>query len=470
MSKIIKKEIDFAKWYTSVILEADLIEYGLAKGSIIFKPYAWSIWNNIKKIFTRILDELNTQECSFPMLIPYSEFQKEKKHIEGFNPELFKISSLSEKKLDDELVLRPTSEILFCHYFKKNVKSYQDLPCILNQWCNVFRVEKNTRPFLRNTEFFWQEQHAVFKSKQEAFKFSKIMINVYKYFINKYLNIDVLVGEKTINERFAGAENTFTVEAMMPDMQALQSATSHYLGDNFSKNFEMKFQNDQNKFEYMHQTSAGISTRIIGAIIMSHSDNNGLVLPFYIAPIQFAIILNNEEIKSSDIFLKVKEILKKYRTKIFITKKSMGLILKDNEIKGIPFQIIIGSKEIEKNLITIYKRDTKNKDSINIDQFNLELIKNYIQGYSNNLYNNTKERIKNNLVFVKDFESFKEEINNKKFVVAYWNGSIEDEKKIKEITGATARCYINDFIKENNPKCFFTKKTNAKLLCFARAY
>lgn len=468
MGKIVKREIDYAKWYTSIITEADLIDYGLAKGTLIFKPYGWQIWTNIKKYFTLELEKVNTQECCLPLMIPYSEFLKESKHVEGFNPELYKVSHIGNKKLEDELVVRPTSEIAFCYYFKKNVNSYNDLPCILNQWCNVFRVEKNTRPFLRTCEFFWQEQHAVFSNEKEAVDFAFTMIDMYKNFVKNFLSIHVLVGEKTENERFAGADKTLTIEAMMPDGQALQSATSHYLGTNFSKSFDIKYQNKNNEFDFVHQTSAGLSTRIIGAIIMSHSDDNGLVLPFKIAPIQFAVVSTSDaDINKVNLIIGT---LNKFRTAKHIVEKSIGLKLQENEIKGIPFQIIVGKKELETNSITIYRRDLKIKTTIKIDEFSLEYINKLIESYENNLYMNSKNRLENNIVSANNIDEFKKGLDNKKFILAYWSGSAEDEKKLKELTGATPRCYASDKQSLDNQNCFFTNKPNAKLVYFARSY
>lgn len=466
MAKIINRNQDFSKWYTSVVLESKIADYGLVKGTIIFKPYGWKIWNNIRSILTKLMEDLGTQECYLPLMIPYSEFQKEKKHVEGFNPELFMVSKIGDKNIEDPLVVRPTSEISFCNYFKKEISSYNDLPLILNQWCNVFRVEKNTRPFLRTSEFFWQEQHAIFESEKEAVEFSLKMINLYKEFVNDYLCLDVIVGEKTENERFAGAEKTYTIEAIMPDGQALQSATSHYLGTNFSRNFDIKFQNKNNKFDFVFQTSAGMSTRIMGALIMSHSDDNGLVLPFRIAPIQFAIVYNQESTFVND----VKKILKKYNTKDFISEKSMGLTLQNNELMGIPFQIILGKKEIEKNEITIYRRDTKQKISIKFDEFNSIFIEDLISEYSKNLFSNSQKRTLSKIKEVDNIEDFKKELDNKNFILAYWSGGIEDEKKLKDLTGATARCILIDSKTSPNHKCFFTKKENPKLVYFARSY
>ncbi|MDE5545575.1 MAG: proline--tRNA ligase [Malacoplasma sp.] len=469
MSKIVKQEENFSKWYTSIIENANLVDYGLVKGTIVFKPYGWAIWKRIQEEFNKVLIRKKTQECCFPLLIPYSEFQKEKKHVEGFNPELFKISHFGNKKIEDELVLRPTSEISFCHYFKKNINSYNDLPCILNQWANVFRVEKNTRPFLRTSEFFWQEQHAVFETKKEAYDFAISMANEYQDFVKNYLSIDSLFGEKTENEKFAGAENTFTIETLMPDGQVLQSATSHYLGQNFAKSFDIKFQTKNNDYQFLFQTSAGLSTRILGAIIMSHSDNNGLVLPFKIAPIQFAIVCS-KELESQSYLKNIYKFLFGYKVETFFVEKSLGLKLQENEIKGIPFQVIIGKKEFENNSITIYKRDSKTKETIKVADFNKEYVEKTIDEYNNNLFSKTKNRLENSIIFVENLQDFKKALEKGKIISAYWAGSKEDEKKLKELTTATPRCFnINE---KNNPskKCFFTNKENAKLVYFARAY
>ncbi|MCF0217689.1 MAG: proline--tRNA ligase [Malacoplasma sp.] len=470
MSKIIAKEVDFAKWYTSIIENAQLVDYGLVKGTIVFKPYGWAIWKNIVDEFTKILASLNTQECCLPLLIPYSEFTKEKDHVEGFDPELFKVSYLGNKKIEDELVIRPTSEILFCHYFKKNVNSYNDLPLILNQWCNVFRVEKNTRPFLRTSEFFWQEQHAVFASEKQAYDFAIKMVNVYQKFVNDFLSIAVLMGEKTVGERFAGAINTFTIEALMPDGQVLQSATSHYLGQNFAKPFSIKFANQNNNYEFAFQTSAGLSTRIIGAIIMSHSDNFGLVLPFKIAPVQFAILYPSEIDINDKQLQQIKATLKDFRIELQPIEKSFGMQIQKNEIKGIPFQIILGKKEMELNQVTIYQRDIRQKSFLNIADFNTKQIQKMINNYCDNLFNNSLQRIQNSIVYVDNLNDFNKAIKDRKVVTAYWNGDKEDENKLKNLTSVVPRCYDWKIPSDPNKKCFFTNKPNARLVYFARAY
>lgn len=470
MIKIVSQKTDFAKWYTSVIKEADLIEYGLVKGTIVFKPYAWEIWNNIQKNFDIVLQRNGSKNCYFPLLIPFSEFKKEAKHVKGFAPELFKVTKIGDKNIDEELVIRPTSEISFCNYFSKVVKSYNDLPLILNQWCSVFRVEKNTRPFLRTSEFLWQEQHAVFEDEKSAKNFAFKMINEYRDFLKEYLCMPVLMGEKTPYERFAGADITYTVESLMQDGQALQTATSHFLAQNFSKNFDIKYQNKGNTFSYVFQTSAGISTRVIGGLIMCHSDDNGLVLPSKISPYQIGIVVAQDVYDFHKKF--VDDILSKFTSFRYDlqTNKSIGLLIERNEIKGYPIQLIIGKKEIESNQLTIYRRDKKEKFQIKNELFNEKWLNSYFKEYDSNLYNKADKFLKDSIVKVNTIDEFKEAIKNKKIVLANWAGSEEDEKKLKELTGASSRCIKIDNKKNNDSKCFFTNKKNAIEVYFARAY
>ncbi len=475
MGKIFDKDIDFTKWYTSIILESELIEYGLVKGTMILKPYGYSIWSNIQKGMDKYLKKVGTENCYFPLMIPYSEFIKESKHVEGFAPELFKISKLGDKVLEDELVIRPTSEIAFCHYFKSVCNSYNDLPIVLNQWCSVFRVEKNTRPFLRNSEFLWQEQHAIFSNQKDAKDFSFRMINIYKDFMNKFLCLPVLMGEKTEYERFAGASNTFTCEALMQDGQALQVGTSHYLSTNFSKNFDIKFQTKNNNFDYVYQTSAGCSSRLIGAMILVHSDNKGLVLPSLIAPYKYIIITNSEkDNKLEKVLSHVKASLGSIIFKHDDREKGIGLKLSEYEVKGVPFQIIIGSKEVENNQITIYKRNTQEKMSYTLNEINFDLFRNLLLQHDEELFKKAEEFLLRSIVKVNNLEEFILAIKNKKIALAYWNGNQEDEKRLKDLTGASSRCiswdHNADYQNSSNQKCFFTNKDNAKLVYFARAY
>lgn len=472
MGKIFSKNEDYTKWYTSLIKESEMIEYGLVKGTIVFKPYAWSIWNNIQKGVDKYLKKFNTENCYFPLMIPYSEFQKEAKHVNGFAPEFFKISKIGDRILDDELVIRPTSEIAFCNYFANISKSHNSLPIVLNQWCSAFRVEKNTKPFLRNSEFLWQEQHAIFATEKQAKEFSLKMIQAYKDFMNKYLCLPVLMGEKTEYERFAGAEHTYTVETFMEDGQALQSGTSHYLGQNFAKGFDIKYQTKENTFEYVYQTSAGVSSRLIGAMVLSHSDDKGLILPSMIAPWKFVINSPSEKDKDlNDLLTKVKSSMGSIIFKLDDSDCSFGQKLEKYEIQGVPFQIIIGRKEVENNCITIFRRFTGEKYSIGVEHLNFNYFKSLLDMHDNNLFTKADKFLKSSIVMVNNYEEFVKAIHAKKIALAYWAGNEDDEKQLKEQTGASSRCISWDHPNEpKDNKCFFTNKSNAKLVYFARAY
>lgn len=469
MSKIISSKIDFSKWYTSILTEADLVDYGLVKGTVVFKPYAWKIWTNIQKELDKELKKLGVENCCFPLMIPYSEFKKESKHVEGFAPELFRISKIGDKELSDDLVVRPTSEISFCKYFSSNSKSYNDLPMKLNQWCNVFRVEKNTRPFLRTSEFFWQETHAIFETKKEAQQFALDFIHLYEKFLKEILCIPVIVGEKTEYERFAGASNTYTIEALMKDGQALQSGTSHFLDQNFSKNFDIKYQTKNNNFDYVYQTSHGVSTRLIGALIMTHSDDSGLVLPSKIAPYQIVVI--TDDLKHFNAFLKPKlDQIENIEYKLDSSNKSLGVRIAKYEVMGVPLQLIIGKKEILENKVTVYNRVLKEKVSISLDELKKDWIYNTLSNLDRKLYNDALIFLNNSIVEVNNIEEFKKAIDDKKMVLAYWAGNEEDEKKLKELTQATTRCICWTKKNDKNRKCFFSNKPNAKLVYFARSY
>lgn len=469
MSKIVSSKKDFSKWYTSILTEADLVDYGLVKGTIVFKPYAWKIWTNIQKELDKELKKLGVENCCFPLMIPYSEFKREAKHVEGFAPELFRITKIGDKELSDDLVVRPTSEISFCKYFSSNSKSYNDLPMKLNQWCNVFRVEKNTRPFLRTSEFFWQETHAIFETKKEAQQFALDFIRVYEKFLKETLCIPVIVGEKTEYERFAGASNTYTIEALMKDGQALQSGTSHFLDQNFSKNFDIKYQTKDNSFDYVYQTSHGVSTRLIGALIMTHSDDNGLVLPSKIAPFQIVVITDDVDNFNKTIKPTL-DSMNHIDYKVDSTNKSLGIRIGKYEVMGVPLQFIIGRKEMEEKTVTFYNRVLKEKNSIKLEQLNKEWIDKTLSNLDKTLYDNASKFLNDSIVEVNNIEEFKKAINDKKMVLAYWSGSQEDEKKLKELTQATTRCISWTKKSEKDKKCFFTNKPNAQLVYFARSY
>ncbi len=466
---IIARQTNFANWYTSVIKEAKLVEYAPVKGTMFFLPNGWAIWESIQHEINKQFAKMSVRNVQLPLFIKQSDFLKEREHVEGFAPELFTVSTNKKDEMTEPLVIRPTSEISFCQLFKSQIRSFNDLPLLYNQWCSVCRVEKNTRPFLRNTEFHWQELHTAHVSKEEAQKQALKTLNIYKDFIEDYLCMPVLVGEKTENERFAGAINTYTCEALMQDGQALQCATSHYLGQNFAKAYDVKFQTKDNKFDNVHQSSAGISTRIIGGLIMSHSDDNGLILPFKIAPIQIAIIVVNANDKATNDYVKTlkKTLGDKYRIIIDDSDKSFGFKINKHQAQGVPFCLVVGSQEIEANEVTFIRRDSNDKVKIGLKALGKHLT-NSIKQYQTNLYNSAKTRLQSSIVNVDNFNQFKEVINNKKIALAYFDDSIANEKKIKELTGATARCIKST--DADGKKCFFTGKPATHLIYFARAY
>lgn len=466
---IVKRSEDFSSWYTSIISAAKLALYTDIKGGIIFQPRVWKLWSLIQKEIDQRFVHLGVCNVALPTFIRYSEFMKEKEHVDGFAPEVFLITHKGKDKLDEPLVVRPTSEVIFCDYFRKITTSYNDLPIKYNQWCNVFRAEKTTRPFLRTTEFFWQELHAIFDKETEAISFTKQILDVYYDFATNVLNIPVIKGEKTPGERFAGAENTYTIEALMQDGQALQCGTSHYLGTNFAKTYDIKFTNSANQNEYVCQMSAGVSTRIIGAIIMSHSDDNGLVLPFKIAPEQINIIelMADKDPNVHLNALKIQKTLNKYRVNIDNSSKSFGYKISEAEVSGIPFSIIIGPKDLANKQVTIYRRDLKTKAIYQLDGIS-ETIEKLINEYNANLFKRAQDNLRKRTITISTLDEFKNAINEAKLIIAPWGGDIDDEKKLKELTGATPRC-----IKENitdNVKCFFTNKKAKYLVYFARAY
>ncbi len=466
---IVSRQENFADWYTSVVKEGKLIEYGPVKGTMFFLPNGWSIWQQIVKEIDKQFSKIGVKNVQLPLFIKYSDFTKEKQHIDGFAPELFLVSTNNKEQTTDKLIIRPTSEISFCQLFKTQVKSFNDLPMLFNQWCSVCRVEKNTRPFLRNTEFHWQELHTIHVTKEQAMQQVQKSITIYKKFIEKDLLIPVIFGEKTPQEKFAGADKTYTLEALMQDGQALQCATSHFLGQNFSKSYDITFQTKNNTFENVWQTSAGLSARIIGGLIMSHSDDNGLVLPFKIAPIQIGIIVLANDNQTNNYVQQIRKNLKKYRIDIDTSNKSFGFKINQYQIQGVPFCFVIGKKEVNDKIITIISRDSNQKISINCNNIKTQL-NTLINQYNHNLFTKAKERLQSSIVQVNNFDQFKTVITNKKIALAYFNDSCENENKIKQLTGATARCIKKVLNINDHHKCVLTNQHATHLIYFARAY
>ncbi len=475
INKITPIEEDFAKWYVDVIINGNLIEYGPIKGTIIFKPNSYGIWENITKYFDKIIKNVGAQNVYLPLLVPQSLIGKEKEHVEGFAPELATITKVGNKKLNEDIYIRPTSEVLFAQLFKSEISSYNDLPKIYNQWSNVIRWETTTNPFLRTTEFLWQEGHTSHSTKEEAVLFTKKMIDTYKNFYKDYLALDVICGQKTKKETFAGAEITWTIEAMMKDGKALQAATSHYLGQNFSKMFDVSFKDEKNQSINVYQTSWGLSTRSIGAIIMGHGDNRGIVIPPKIAPIKVILIevLANKDDRVKKVSQKIYDMLlaNNITVKKDKSNKSIGFKASQAEIEGIPIRIEIGPKEIENNEVAIIRRDTIEKSLVQIDQVPL-FVQNLLTEIHNNLYKNSQSRLKQNLVYCNSYEEFKKLIKEQKFVVVpIIKDSFELENKIKEETYATARCIMIDNIFDiKEDKCIITNQPTNNFVLFAKSY
>ena len=445
--KITKRDVDFASWYTDVVRAASLADYSSVKGCIVIEPNGYAIWEKMQSILDKEFKKLGHVNCQMPLLIPENLLKKEGELVNGFAPEVAWVTQGGEKKLEERLCIRPTSETLFCDYYSTHVKSYRDLPKLYNQWCNVLRWEKETRPFLRSREFLWQEGHTIHSTKEEAEKETKQMMDVYKWFHHEILAIPSITGRKTEKEKFAGAEYTLTNEALMYNGVALQAGTSHYFGQKFSKAYDVKFLNKENKQEYVYQTSWGTTTRMIGGLIMVHSDDKGLVLPPRIAPKQVVIIPigNNDDILnlSNEINQKLNE--NNIVSYIDLSEKSPGFKFAEAEVNGIPVRIEIGKRDLENNLITIARRDTSEKYQENINVDIVEYINNLLETIQKDMYNRALER-RNKLTFTaKTLEDVENIMNTQPgFVKADWCGREECELKMKEIKGTKSRCIVDE--------------------------
>ena len=444
---ITPRDVDFAKWYTDVVRAAKLADYSSVKGCLVTEPNGYAIWERMQEILDKEFKKLGHVNCQMPLLIPEGMLKKEGELVEGFAPEVAWVTEGGQKKLDERLCIRPTSETLFCDYYASHVKSYRDLPMLYNQWCSVFRWEKETRPFLRSREFLWQEGHTVHATSEEAQAETKKMMDVYKWFFHDILAIPSINGRKTEKEKFAGAEYTLTNEALMYNGVALQAGTSHYFGQKFAKAYDVKFLNKDNKEEYAYQTSWGTTTRMIGGLIMVHSDDYGLVLPPRIAPKQVVIIpIGNDE----DVIKKCNEIKDKLINNDIITyidntDKSPGFKFAEAEVNGIPVRIEIGIRDLKENKITFTRRDTREKiiEDINLDVF--EYVKKLLDDIQDNLYNNAVKR-RDKLTFTaKNMEEIENILNTQPgFIHADWCGDVKCELKIKEIKGCKSRCITDD--------------------------
>ena len=446
-NKITSRDVDFAKWYTDVIQAASLASYTSVKGCIAIEPNGYAIWERMQEILDKEFKKLGHVNCQMPLLIPENLLNKEKDLVEGFAPEVAWVTIGGQKTLEEKLCIRPTSETLFCDYYKNHVKSHRDLPKLYNQWCNVLRWEKETRPFLRSREFLWQEGHTIHASEEEAQKETNQMLEVYYNFFNDVLAIPSIKGRKTEKEKFAGAEYTLTNEALMYNGVALQSSTSHYFGQKFSKAYDVKFTNKENKEEYVYQTSWGTTTRMIGALIMVHSDDYGLVLPPRIAPKQVVIVPIGTSDEVINLSNKINKELQENNITSYIdnSEKSPGFKFAEAEVNGIPVRIEIGARDLEQNKITIARRDTREKIIENKDINIVEYTKNLLETIQKDMYNKALKR-RNELTFEAHNMSDIENILNTQpgFIHAMWCGDEACELKIKEIKGCKSRCITDE--------------------------
>ena len=467
---ITSMEEDFAQWYTDVVKKAELCDYASVKGCMVIKPAGYAIWENIQNELDRRFKAAGVQNVYMPVFIPESLLQKEKDHVEGFAPEVAWVTHGGLEPLQERLCVRPTSETLFCDFYAKDIHSYRDLPRVYNQWCSVVRWEKTTRPFLRSREFLWQEGHTAHATAEEAEERTTQMLNLYADFCEEVLAIPVIRGQKTDKEKFAGAEATYTIEALMHDGKALQSGTSHNFGDGFAKAFEIQYADKDNTLKYVHQTSWGMSTRIIGAIIMVHGDNNGLVLPPKIAPTQVIIIpIQQQKEGILDAAYALRDRLSGFRVKVDDTDKSPGWKFSECEMRGIPLRVEIGPKDLAANQAVLVRRDTHEKTTVSLDNLEEEVSRMLDTIQSDMLERARKHRDTHTSQAV-TWDEFVETVDKKPgFVKAMWCGDLACEEKIKEVTGATSRCmpFAQEHLSDTCVCCGLPAK---KMVYWGRAY
>ena len=469
---ITSMEEDFAKWYTDVCKKADLVDYSSVEGCMVIRPYGYAIWELIQKQMDERFKALGHENVYMPLFIPESLLQKEKDHVEGFAPEVAWVTYGGSEPLQERLCVRPTSETLFCEHYANVVHSYRDLPKLYNQWCSVVRWEKTTRPFLRTREFLWQEGHTVHATAQEAIEETERMLNVYADFCRDVLNMPVIKGRKTESDKFAGAVATYAIEALMHDGKALQAGTSHYFGDGFARAFNMTFTDKDNKLSYMHQTSWGTTTRLIGAIIMSHGDNDGLVLPPKVAPIQVVVLpIAAHKPGVTEKALEVADKLKaKFRVKCDTSDNSAGWKFAEYEMKGVPLRLELGPKDIEKNACVLVRRDNRQKYVVSLDSLETE-IENLLNEIGQALYDKAAQNIENRTYRCTTIDEIKQSLkeHGDGFVKAMWCGSEECEDKVKELTGVGSRCIPFDQ-EELSDKCVCCGKKAWKMVVWGNAY
>ena len=465
-------EEDFARWYTDIVIKAGLADYTDTKGCIAIRPYGYSIWENIQNYTDKKFKETGVKNAYFPVLIPENLLQKEKDHVEGFAPEVAWVTEAGGEKLEERYCIRPTSETIISTMYSKWLSSWRDLPFVYNQWCNVLRWEKETRPFLRSREFLWQEGHTIHETAEEAKERTIQMLNIYQDVVENLLAIPTVKGIKTESEKFAGAEATYTIETMMHDGKALQSATSHYFGQNFTKPFEIKFQNREGKEEYAYQTSWGSSTRLLGAIIMAHGDNRGLKLPPTVAPIQVVVVpvaQNKEGVleKAHELYNSLKSM---FRAEIDDRDNvSPGFKFNDWEMKGVPVRIELGPRDIQNGVCVLVRRDTAEKIVVKLDEVE-KVIAETLEKIHNNMFEECKKRLEEKTTIATTLDEFVTSMNEHQgFIKAMWCGDPACEEKIKELTAAKSRCMPFEQEKISD-KCVCCGKPADKMVIWGRQY
>ena len=480
---------DYSQWYNELVVKAGLAEQSVVRGCMVIKPYGYAIWEKIQRQLDDMFKQTGHVNAYFPLLIPKSFFSKEADHVEGFAKECAVVTHYRLKndpngggvvvdpaaKLEEEYIIRPTSETIIWNTYKNWIQSYRDLPILCNQWANVMRWEMRTRMFLRTAEFLWQEGHTAHATKEEALEEANKMVRVYADFAQNWMAVPVIMGSKSESERFAGALETFTIEALMQDGKALQAGTSHFLGQNFAKAFDVQFTNAEGKLEYVWATSWGVSTRLMGALIMAHSDDNGLVLPPHLAPIQVVIVpIYRSAEQLAQISEKVAGIVAKLKALGISVKyddadnKKPGWKFAEYELKGVPVRLAMGGRDLENNTIEVMRRDTLEKETITCDGIE-EYVKNLLEEIQANIFKKAYDHREDNIINVDTYEEFKEKIEDGVFIMAHWDGTPETEELIKNETKATIRCI--PLAGDKTPgKCMVTGKPSACRVLFARAY
>ncbi len=487
--KLTSREEDYSKWYNELVMQADLAQHSDVKGCMVIKPYGYAIWENMRDVLDKMFKDTGHQNAYFPLFIPKSYMSKEAKHVEGFAKECAVVTHYRLKnddkggvivdpdaKLEEELIIRPTSETIIWNTYRNWIQSYRDLPILINQWANVVRWEMRTRLFLRTAEFLWQEGHTAHATKAEAIEESEKMLHVYASFAEQWMAMPVVRGVKSESERFAGAEDTYCIEALMQDGKALQAGTSHFLGQNFAKAFDVKFADKTGKMEHVWASSWGVSTRLMGALIMTHSDDEGLVLPPKLAPIQVVMVpiyKNEEQLKAltekmDELAAKLKDLGIRVKVDLDDTKKP-GWKFAEYELKGVPVRIAMGPRDLENGSIEVARRDTKEKQGISIEEAP-NFIADLLNKIQENLFLRSAAFRTEHTTEVQDYAEFKEVLETKGgFISAHWDGTPETEEKIKQETKATIRCIPLD-AKEEEGKCIYTGAPSNKRVLFAKAY